>query len=232
MLAVKNLEVGYSDVAILKGVNLEAHSGEIHGILGVNGSGKTTLFRTINGWLPKWSGSIILNENPLKKQQISYLETEPYFYPYIKGIEYIRLLKKNNENFVIQDWNQLFDLPLDRLAQEYSTGMRKKLGLLGLLAQDRQLLILDEPLNGVDIESNVKFKEVILRLKTLNKVILLSSHMLESLIEICDKISLLSNGVIERTYVRDEFPHLEQLIRSHIKSKLDNQLDELFNTTK
>lgn len=228
MLEVEELEVGYGKTSILKNIDLVASSGEIHGILGINGSGKTTFFRCLNGWLPKWKGVIKLHQTPVQKKHISYLETEPYFYPYLKGSEYIRLLKKNNEGFNINEWNELFDLPLDRLAQEYSTGMRKKLGLLGLLAQNRPLIILDEPLNGVDIESNVKFKEVILRLKQNDKVILLSSHMLESLIEVCDKISVLSNGVIERTFSKDEFPHLEHLIRSQIRSKLDNQLDHLF----
>ncbi len=227
MLQVKELSAGYGSEDILKKISFEANEGEIHGILGVNGSGKTTMFRTLCGWMSKRSGSALFRNVPLSAESISFLETDPYFYPYMKGEEYLQLLEVSNERYNIESWNKIFNLPLNQLADEYSTGMKKKLALLGLLAQDRPVLILDEPLSGVDIESNVKFQEIIIRLKEAGKTILLSSHMLNALIEVCDKISLLSAGVIQKTYDRSEFDNLEELIKSQIKEGLSEQLDEL-----
>lgn len=228
MLKIEQVRAGYGDGDVLKGLSFTAQTGEVHGILGVNGSGKTTLFRVLNDWLPKSAGVATFLNEELKGHLIGFLETDPYFYPYMKGKEYLGLLKMKNKDYNIDSWNAIFDLPLDQLADEYSTGMKKKLALLGLLAQDRPVLILDEPLSGVDIESNVKFKEIILRLKESGKTILLSSHMLTALTAICDKISLLSGGVITKTYQKEEFSNLEELITAQIKEGLDVQLDELF----
>jgi len=228
MLNVENIKAGYGDLVILKGVNFKVNQGSIHGILGVNGSGKTTLFRTLHGWLPRRAGQLSFNGNPLSPNDLSFLQTKPYCYPYIKGKEYLELLGINNKNYKIDAWNEIFDLPLDRLAEDYSTGMTKKLALLGLLAQDRPIIILDEPFSGVDVASNEKFQEIFYRLKKSGKIILLSSHLLQTLTHICDEISLLSEGVIQKTYQKNEFHGLESLIKSQIKSKLDTQLNELF----
>ncbi len=228
MLNVENIKAGYGDLEILKGVSFKARPGTIHGILGVNGSGKTTLFRTLHGWLPKRNGSLSLNETPLSPKQMSFMQTKPYCYPYIKGKEYLELLRIENKDYKIDAWNEIFNLPLDRLAEDYSTGMTKKLALLGLLAQDRPVIILDEPFSGVDVASNEKFQEIFQRLKKDGKIMLLSSHLLQTLTHICDEISLLSDGIIQKTFQKDEFPSLESLIKSQIKSKLDAQLNELF----
>lgn len=228
MLNVENIKAGYGNLEILKGVNFKAHAGTIHGILGVNGSGKTTLFRTLLGWLPRKDGHLSFNNDPLSPKQLSFLQTKPYCYPYIKGKEYLELLRIDNKDYKIDAWNEIFDLPLDRLAEDYSTGMTKKLALLGLLAQDRPIIILDEPFSGVDVASNEKFQEIFFRLKKSGKIILLSSHLLQTLTHICDEISLLSDGMIQKTYEKDEFPSLENLIKSQIKSKLDTQLNDLF----
>ena len=230
MLNVKNIAAGYGNIQVLNEVSFTALPGEVHGILGINGSGKTTLFRTLNGWLPKWNGQILLNNQALDISQISFLETKPYFYPYMKGKEYLELLKLKNANYQIDAWNEVFELPLDRLAEDYSTGMKKKLALLGILAQDRPLLILDEPFSGVDIESNEKFQEILLRLKQQGKIILLSSHLLQLLTDVCEQVSFLSQGSIQKTYPKSDFPDLENLIKLQIKSKLDGQLDQLFST--
>jgi len=228
MLNVENIKAGYGSLEILKGVNFKASKGTIHGILGVNGSGKTTLFRTLHGWLPKKAGQLTFDDHALSPKHLSFLQTKPYCYPYIKGKEYLELLRIDNKDYKIDAWNEIFDLPLDRLAEDYSTGMIKKLALLGLLAQDRPIIILDEPFSGVDVASNEKFQEIFFRLKKSGKILLLSSHLLQTLTHICDEISLLSDGIIQKTYARNEFEGLESLIKSQIKSKLDTQLNELF----
>src|SRR5690606_16503530 len=134
-----------------------------------------------------------------------FLETEYFFYSYMKGREYLELLSAKNDHFDIEKWNGIFELPLHELIDTYSTGMKKKLAFLGVLALDRPVLILDEPFNGVDVESNEKLFQILLRLKNTGKIILLSSHILSSLTGICDKISCLEEGTFLKTYSQGEF---------------------------
>ena len=96
MLKLTNVKVSYSkDKPILKGVNLNILSGEIFGVLGMNGAGKTTLFNTIYGFVTLEDGLIELNQNTLHHTNISFLETQSYFYPYMKGVEYLKLVTNN-----------------------------------------------------------------------------------------------------------------------------------------
>lgn len=88
----------------------------------------------------------------------------------------------------------IFNLPLNQFAETYSTGMKKKLAITGILLQQNNVFILDEPFNGVDIQSNALITEIILELKRLNKTVLLSSHIFSTLTAVCDSIHLLKNG--------------------------------------
>jgi len=114
-----------------------------------------------------------------------------------------------------------------RFVENYSTGMKKKLAFIGVIAMDRPILILDEPFNGVDIESNEKILQLLIRLKSTNKIIIIASHIIESLTRICDKINLLENGVIKTTYEKNEFSILENELKDKIKLKIDEALDGL-----
>ena len=227
MLEIKQLEFAYGKELILDQLDLQFSPGEIHGVLGVNGAGKTTLFRNIYGFLKPLSGSCFLDRVPLSNLQISFLETSPFFYSYTKGREYLNLLAKANPNFDWQGWNEIFELPLDKLIDEYSTGMKKKLAFIGTLALDRKVLILDEPFNGVDIESNEKIAQILLRIKEQGKIIIISSHILQTLTRICDKISLLSEKKIQHTYQKEEFPGLEEHMRKMVHNKISDALDGL-----
>lgn len=227
MLEIKNLEVAYGKNKILKGVNLSTASGMIHGVLGINGAGKTTLFKTIYGFKKPNVGTILYQQQALKNDNIGYMETACYFYPLMTGMEYLKLLGIENQDFSIKKWNELFELPLHEYVENYSTGMKKKLAFIGVIAMDRPILILDEPFNGVDIESNEKILQLLLRLKSTNKIIIIASHIIESLTRICDKINLLENGVIKTTYERSDFSILEKELKDKVKIKIDEALDGL-----
>lgn len=205
---INALEFGYTAGApILQGIDLTVPAGERHGILGANGAGKTTLFQLVSGILPAPKGSIMLGDHPLTRGEVSMLEAEPYFYPYMTGIEYLRFIR--DDKAVIERWNQVFDLPLAQFAEEYSTGMKKKLGLIGvLLQQERPILILDEPFNGVDFENNEKIMAVLGQGLAGKRAMLISSHILPTLTRVCDRISVLLNGKIEKTFERDAFDQL------------------------
>ncbi len=228
MLKINDLSVSFGDHQVLDHLNLDCLKGELHGILGMNGSGKTTLFRTIYGFKKKDDGDCIFENNSVSSRTIGFLETENYFYSYMKGQEYLELLSGTDNNFDIKKWNQFFDLPLNDLVDTYSTGMKKKLVFLGIMALDRSILILDEPFNGVDVESNEKIFQILQRLKKQGKVILLSSHILSSLTNICDKISFLKEGKIAKTYSREEFPLLETELREMVQQNINQTLNELF----
>ena len=98
---------------------------------------------------------------------------------------------------------------LDEFAATYSTGMRKKLAITAILLQDNSCLILDEPFNGVDIQSNIVIAEIIHRLKGLDKTVIISSHIFSTLSDTCDEIHLLKNGEFLKTVMKEDFSLLE-----------------------
>lgn len=227
MLELKNIKTGYGNNWVLENLNLTVHPGEVHGILGVNGSGKTTLFRTICGDLKKAAGSVSWMGQPLQRKETSFLIAKPNFYPYMKGKEYLSLVSRNNPTFDFLKWNELFDLPLEAMVREYSTGMKKKIAFLGNIAQDRPIMILDEPFNGVDIESNEKLLRIIKRLRNDRRVILMASHMIDSLVESSDRISLLDSGRFDQTVEKSNFTEWSKEIKSTLQGQIEGQLDEL-----
>lgn len=228
MLIINNLKVAYKDNLVLKGLNLNANAGEIHGILGMNGSGKSTLFNALYRFLPISGGDISFNDRAIHQKDIAYLETHHFFYSYMTGEEYLQLCALQNPNFSIEEWNQIFNLPLKTMVDTYSTGMKKKLAFIGNIALNRPIMVLDEPYNGVDFESCEIIYEILLRLRNQGKTILISSHIIESLTNVCDRVSYLNYGVIEREYLATDFKQMEQDLRDFIKSKVERNLDTLF----
>ena len=227
MVEIKNLAVSYGANKVLKNVHLTFEQGMIHGVLGINGAGKTTLFNTIYGFKKPDKGSAQFQNRIIENSDIGFMETSCYFYPLMTGMEYLKLLGVENENFDIHKWNELFELPLHEYVQNYSTGMKKKLAFIGIMGMDRPIMILDEPFNGVDIESNEKLLQLLIRLKSTNKIIIIASHIIESLIRICDRINLLENGVVKTTYEKEDFPILEKELKESINLKIDDVLKKL-----
>ena len=154
MLTIKNLNLSFKENHVLKNLNLTIHKGVINGIVGLNGSGKTTLLNTICQHLKPQQGETLWENQPVNIQQIGYLETNNFFYNRMTGGEYLRFFQQKNTNFNLEEWNTLFDLPLNHYVTSYSTGMKKKLAFLGILSLNRPILILDEPFNGLDLETN------------------------------------------------------------------------------
>ncbi len=208
MISVFQLRVQYGAQVVLHDLTLDLSPG-IHGIVGLNGSGKTTLLNTLAGFLHPTGGTVTVGGQPLTGRSVGFLETNPFFYPRITGREYLNLFRLANRSFDVAGWNRLFDLPLDRLVDHYSTGMRKKLAFLGVVCLDRSVVILDEPYNGVDLESYRTMKQVIGMMNDGSRVVLITSHVLESLTSLCDHIHHLHHGRIVLSASRDAFPGLE-----------------------
>ncbi len=143
----------------------------------------------------------------------------------VTGMEYLRLMCNARHVGIdnIEEKN-VFDLPLNRYADAYSTGMKKKLALTAILIQGNEIFILDEPFNGVDIHSNALILEVIQKLKELKKVVILSSHIFSTLDQICDTLHYLKDGKIEVSALKGEFEQIEKKMR---KSGIGSKVEQL-----
>src|SRR5690625_2738955 len=209
MIQIKNLTKSYGKKTVLKDINLNFEKGKVYGIVGENGAGKTTLFRCISG-LEKYNGKITSPLTPIK-DYTGLLLTNPFFFSKITGKEYIQLLciasdiKLDN----IEKRN-IFNLPLNQYASTYSTGMKKKLAITSNLLLENELFILDDPFNGVDIQSNIVITEIIRKLRELGKTIIMSSHIFSTLNDTCDHIYLLENGEVTKEVNKEHFHQLEE----------------------
>lgn len=209
MLKLTEITKSYGAKLVLNAISLSFEKGKAYGIVGQNGAGKTTLFRTIAG-LTTAHGRID-SDFKILKNHLGFLPTNPIFMSKITGWEYLKLLSLSrgikDDDFEEQN---VFELPLSSYAEHYSTGMQKKLAFMGILLQQNDIFILDEPFNGVDIQSNIMINAIIDQLKHLGKIILISSHIYSTLADACDEIHLLKNGSIAMSALLGEFHLIEQ----------------------
>jgi len=224
MIEIENLSKYYGTKQVLKDINISFKKGNVYGIVGENGSGKTTLFRCI-AELEKYNGKITSDFQQLKNH-LGLLFTEPYFFARITGKEYIQLLLNARNIKVLNiETKNIFDLPLNQYASTYSTGMKKKLALTAILLQENDCFILDEPFNGIDIQSNIVIAEIIKKLKELGKTIIISSHIFSTLSETCDEIHLLKKGEFIKRINKENFSKLETEMKEFTIGNLINKLD-------
>ncbi|MFT6246467.1 MAG: ABC-2 type transport system ATP-binding protein [Salibacteraceae bacterium] len=212
MIKVESLIKSFGKKRILDKVNFSFEPGKVYGIVGKNGAGKTTLFECLLG-LESYSGKIECSLGSVKNIA-GYLPTNPYFLSFLTGKEYLQLMC-NARNINISSFSDknIFNLPLHQYAETYSTGMKKKLALTGILLQKNEIFVLDEPYNGVDIESNILISEVIQRLKELNKTIILSSHIFSTLKDNCDILYYVNNGNTSEAIEKEQFSSIETLLK-------------------
>ena len=223
MIEVTNLSKNFGSFQALDAVNMSIRRGTVVGVVGENGSGKTTLFRCIAG-LESYEGKIVSEINPLKNH-LGFLSTEPYFFSKITAKEYIRLLcnARGKEISHIEEKN-IFDLPLNQYVSTFSTGMKKKLAFTAILLQENTCFILDEPFNGIDIQSSFVVTEIIHRLKSLHKTLIIASHIFSTLSDVCDEIHLLHQGKLIKSVQKEDFADLETEMKTVF---IDNKIDKL-----
>ena len=228
MISISGLTISYDGKTnVIDGLNLDLTERSVHGIVGLNGAGKTTLLNALFGLIKPDSGECEFHTEHLSKKHISFLPTENYFFPNITGNEYLALFKK--EGFDLHGWNGLFDLPLDRIIDDYSTGMKKKLALISMLMMDKPILILDEPFNGLDIETGRILRSIILRLQEKGKTIIVTSHILETLTNMCHHIHYLEKGQIRFSKNKDEFGSFEAELFEKLEAQNRDAIDSLIS---
>lgn len=206
MITADNLTVRLGRRDILSRLNMHLTEGAIHGIVGINGAGKTTLLRTLYGLLRPTSGSVTRNGRPLNRREMALLETEPAFFEGMTGRDLLDLTAHYHPSSDPEPYLRLFALPADEPVDNWSTGMKRKLALSSVLMQRKEVVLLDEPLNGLDMESLYVTRQLLSRRRAEGATLVVTSHLMEPLAELCDDLFVLDGAAIASRYDRREFP--------------------------
>lgn len=221
MIEINELSKKIDNQEILKNINLKLESGKIYGLVGRNGSGKSILLKTICGFLKPNHGNVIINGVDIYKNGVFPKNTRalidiPNYIPDLTGFENLSLLA-SIENIIgkkeIEQTLQLVNLyeEKDKKFKKYSLGMKQKLGIAQVLMENPDILILDEPFNGLDEISANKIREILINEKRRNKIILIATHIKEDIENLCDVIYEMNDGVIN---LKDEKNNLKYWINN------------------
>lgn len=193
---------------ILKGISLTVGEGEIFGYLGPNGAGKTTTIKCILGLIFPEKGEIEIFDcpsvSPQAKERIGFLPENPYFYDYLTASEFLRfynLLSPDKDSRKEEDIQNLLSLvglehAKNLQLRKFSRGMLQRVGLAQALLSRPSLVLLDEPLGGLDPLGRKEIRDIIVRLREEGKTVFLSSHILQDIEMVCDRVAILVNGQI------------------------------------
>jgi len=207
IISISNLQFGYQrNQLILKDLSMIVPEGSIYGFLGANGAGKSTTIRNVLGLLKPNSGQITIFEKNLAKAErslfsnIGSLIESPSLYPNLDAIDNLEIACKYQHADTKAIPSILDKVGLSHAAKKatskYSTGMKQRLGLAMALIHDPELLILDEPTNGLDPKGITEIREILIRLKEEGKTIMLSSHLLSEIEKIVSHVGIIKNGAL------------------------------------
>jgi ABC-2 type transport system ATP-binding protein len=226
MLTIADLHSAYGDRPVLDIPHYELARG-VHGIVGLNGAGKTTLLNALYGFGRNAGARIHWSGADMGHANTGFLETDNYFHPGITGREYLELFMSGPGGADMKVLNELLEVPLDTLISTYSTGMRRKLALLGVLGLDRAVVLLDEPTNGLDMASVRVLEAVIKRLADRGRTVLITSHVLGPLINVCDRIHLLQHGLFANVFERGATDGLERALFAELDRRTSEVIEKL-----
>ena len=208
MISVEHVSLTIGTAQILRDVSARFEEGQIHGIVGRNGSGKTMLMKCICGFIRPDSGKIFVDGKQVGRDvdfppDLGLLIETPGFVPYYSGLKNLELLAAINRRASKERLNVCMEqLGLgdakNKRVSKYSMGMRQRLGIAQAIMEDPQLLILDEPLNGLDEQGVEDIRALLLELKGQGKTILLSSHNREDIDLLCDSVCKMAGGVLTK----------------------------------
>jgi ABC-2 type transport system ATP-binding protein len=209
-LRAHHLSKHFSGVRVVKDVSFTIRPGEIVGYLGPNGSGKTTTARMLAGLLEPSSGFVEVNGRNIRddlvafRRELGYIPEEPFLYPFLSGTEYLLLigrLREMPERLLaakIERFLELFGLSTaaDQAIASYSKGMRQKIVISAALMHDPGIVLFDEPETGLDVTTTLMLRHLVRMLASRGKAILYSSHILEVVERVCDRVIVLHQGAV------------------------------------
>jgi ABC-2 type transport system ATP-binding protein len=231
MLELRNVSKFYAGIPAVDNVSFAARAGEVTGYLGPNGSGKSTTMKMITGLIDMSSGHIFFNGEPIHddliayKRRMGYVPEEPYLYNHLSAVEYLTMvvqlrdLPAKESAARIDGMLRIFGLYDDRHASisGYSKGMRQKVLITAALLHNPDLVLLDEPFSGLDVGSALVLRSLIQELAARGKVVLFSSHELDTVERVCARIvilhrsKLVADDSIENLRALMELPTLEAI---------------------
>jgi len=234
MLQIKNIVKKFGSFSAVNGINVYINQGELYGFLGPNGAGKTTTIKMIAGIYAPTSGSITINgidisKNPVKaKLQIGYVPDQPYLYEKLTGREFLYFsgglynLDKKTIQHKIDELVEILNIEswLDKRTEEYSQGMRQRITIASALLHNPKLIVLDEPMVGLDPQSAVLVKKILNQKVTEGASVFVSTHSLSFAEEICSRIGIIKAGTM---IYEDKREAIET-----IKANLNSNFEEVF----
>jgi len=238
MLEVRNLTKQYNRIPAVDGVSFTIQPGEILGYLGPNGAGKSTTVKVLIGLIDPTKGQIFFKGRDVRAdwpgflRQVGYVPEEPHLYPQLSGREYLQLtgrlrgIPRSVLEPRMDQMFRLFSLWDDRHSRlaSYSKGMRQKVLISAALLGDPELLILDEPFSGLDVNAAIVLRTLIRALADEGKMILYSSHVLEVVEKICSTVLILRKG---KAVAHDRVERLRGLMSQASLEGVFTQLTEV-----
>ena len=219
------------DFVAVNNLNIEVMEGKIYGFLGPNGAGKTTTLKMLTGVLTPDNGKITVNgfdivNNPIDaKKEFAFVSDDPDVFLKLKGIEFLDFIGKiyRVESLKLKEnifkYSKMFEMEdaLNDKIESYSHGMRQKINLIGALIHEPKILLLDEPLTGLDPKSSFVLKQMMREHANNGNIVLFSTHVLEVAEKVCDHVFIINNGKI-----------IYDGEMKSLKDKKDSSLEEIF----
>jgi ABC-2 type transport system ATP-binding protein len=210
LVEIDRVTKSFGSKTALRAVSFSVPSGQICGLLGPNGAGKTTLFRLLMGILKATEGKLLIDcrdafeERVEVKRLIGFLPDEPVFYSYLSGREVLELSAAMHGLDVRATMDRIAPViaqlrlseDIDHYAEDYSRGMKKKLGLLLAMLHQPKLLVLDEPTNGLDVESTRLFYDLIFETAQRGTTVLFSTHLMDHVTRLCSHAVIINEGQV------------------------------------
>tara|TARA_B100000941_G_scaffold289259_1_gene267859 strand:+ start:955 stop:1839 length:885 start_codon:yes stop_codon:yes gene_type:complete len=235
---IENVSKNFGNINALDNVSFDIPKNSIFGILGSNGSGKTTLMKIMSGLIKKWSGSIHFNDKKYTNQdlnlsnQFGFLIENPCFYEFLTARQNLEMLLKisNRTENHIKDIVESVNLTnrIDDKVETYSYGMKQRLGLAQTLLHDPEILVIDEPNNGLDPLGISEMNQIIKNLHDSGKTIIMSSHILNEIELLCTDVCILKNGKVLITESLNELKEKSNIYTIEVND-IENSMKDLDN---
>jgi ABC-2 type transport system ATP-binding protein len=239
VLVLKNVTKKYNNIPVVKKVSFSIKPGEILGYLGPNGAGKTTTVKMLAGLLEPNEGFIYFNGKKISddmvayKKKLGYVPEQSELYPHLSGLEYLqlvgrlRLIREETLNKKIEGVMEQFGLSVDMHLpiSNYSKGMRQKVLIASALLHNPDILFLDEPLVGLDVSTTLVLKDILTQLAKMGKTIIYSSHILEVVEKLCNRVIIINKGMIvaddsvQQLSALMQLPSLESIFKQLVQQE-------------